>query len=127
MRAGKADDGTKHSEKCRQRLETEMRRENDPMIETSEDKNTEFGADKMRAQEAIDARRAAKAARRGGGEGAGEGSPPEHEDVGAPASSSSGNGSPSGVVGNIVIKDHKKKKAMHDIDENITEIVRGTQ
>ena len=47
---------------------------------------------------------------------------PEH--VGAPASSSSGNGSSPGAVGNIVIADHKKKKDMHDIDKNIAEVIR---
>ena len=135
IRSGKADGGTKHSEKCRQRLETEMRRENDPRIKRAEDKHTELEADKMRAQEAIDARRAAKAAHRGGGgEADGEesrapDSPPET--AGAPASSSSGNGSPSGDVGNIVIADHKKFKEkfkdMHYIDKNIAEIVRDNK
>ena len=66
MRSGKAEVGTKHSEKCRQRLETEMRRESDPIIKRAEDKHTEFEAENMSAQEAIDARRAAEAARRGG-------------------------------------------------------------
>ena len=48
------------------RLEPEMRRESDPRIKRAEDKHIEFEADKMSAQEAIDARRAAEAARRGG-------------------------------------------------------------
>jgi hypothetical protein len=42
MRSGEAEVGTKHSEKCRQRLETEMRRESDPRIKRAEDKHTEF-------------------------------------------------------------------------------------
>ena len=60
---------------------------------------------------------------------------PHPETVGAPASSSSGNGSPSGVVGdiasgpvvNIVITDNKKKTDMHDIDKNIAEGHPGQQ
>ena len=70
MRSGKADDGTKHSEKCRKRIETEMRRESDPRIKRAGDKHTEFEVEKMRAQEAIDARRSAEATRQGGGEDA---------------------------------------------------------
>ena len=42
-----------------------MRREGDPRIKRAEDKHTEFEAEKMQAQEAIDARRAAEATRRG--------------------------------------------------------------
>ena len=44
MRLGKADAGTTYSEKCRQRIETEMRRESDPRIKRAEDKHTEFEA-----------------------------------------------------------------------------------
>jgi hypothetical protein len=33
MRAGKVEDGSKHSEQCRRRIEAEMRRENDPRIQ----------------------------------------------------------------------------------------------
>ena len=61
----KAKKGTKHNEKCRIRVETEMRREPDPRIKAAVDKHTEFEAEKMRTQEAIDARRATEAARRG--------------------------------------------------------------
>ena len=46
-----------------------MGREDDPRIKRAEDKHTEFEAEKMQAQEAIDARRAADATRRGGGGG----------------------------------------------------------
>ena len=52
---------------------------------------------------------------------------PPPENVGAPASSSSGNGSPPGVVGNIVIADHKKKKDIHYIDKNIADIIRNNK
>ena len=67
MRPATAADGTTPSAKCRQRLETEMRRESDPIIKRAEDKHTELEAEQMCAQEAIDARRAAEATRRGGG------------------------------------------------------------
>ena len=63
MRQGEADKGAKHSDKCRQRIETEMRREADPRVKRAEDKHTEFEAEKMQAQEAIDARRATEATR----------------------------------------------------------------
>ncbi len=43
-----------------------MRRESDPRIKRAEDKHTEFEAERMSAQEAINARRAAEASRRGG-------------------------------------------------------------
>ncbi len=68
MRQGNAIKGSKHSEKCRQRIETEMRRENDPRVKRAEDAYTYFEAEKMQAQEAINARRATEATRRGGGE-----------------------------------------------------------
>ena len=70
MRKGETIRGSKHSEKCRQRIETEMRREDDPRVKRAEDAYTEFEAEKMRAQEAIYTRRATEAARRGGGENA---------------------------------------------------------
>ena len=47
-----------------------MRREADPRVKRAEDKHTEYEAEKMQAQEAIDARRAADTTRRGGGEDA---------------------------------------------------------
>ena len=56
MRNGQGEKGTKHNEKCRKRLENEMRRESDPRIKAAEDKHTEFEAEKIQAQEAIDAR-----------------------------------------------------------------------
>ena len=68
MRNGQGEKGTKHNDNCRRRLENEMRRESDPRIQAAEDKHTEFEAEKIKAQEAIDARQAAEAARRGGGE-----------------------------------------------------------
>ena len=83
MRQGEADKGAKHSEKCRQRIETEMRREADPRVKRAEDKHTELEAEQMQAQEAIDARRTAEATRRGGG--GDDDTPPE-----IAASSSSG-------------------------------------
>ena len=52
-----------------------MRREDDPRVKRAEDAYTEFEAEKMQAQEAIDTRRATEAARRGGGESAD--TPPE--------------------------------------------------
>ena len=67
MRQGEPDKGAKHPEQCRKRIESEMRREDDPRIKRAEDKHTEFEAEKMQAQEAIDARRAAEATGRGGG------------------------------------------------------------
>ena len=69
MRAGKAEDGSKHSEACRRRIEAEMRRENDPRIKRAEDKHTHFEEEILRAKEAID-KKAKKAARsrRGGAE-----------------------------------------------------------
>ena len=40
MRNGQAEDGSKHSDKCRRRIENEMRREEDPRTKQSEDKHT---------------------------------------------------------------------------------------
>ena len=54
MRAGKAEDGSKHSEACRKRIEAEMRREHDPRIKRAEDKHTHFEEEVLRAKEAID-------------------------------------------------------------------------
>ena len=68
MRQGNAIKGSKHSERCSQRIEAEMRRENDPRVKRAEDAYTDFEAEKMQAQEAINARRATEATRRGGGE-----------------------------------------------------------
>ena len=70
MRQGEPDTGAKHFEKCRKRIESEMRREADPRVKRAEDKHTDYEAEKMQAQEAIDARRAAEATRRGGGQDA---------------------------------------------------------
>ena len=84
--------GSKHSEKCRQRIETEMRRENDPRVKRAEDAYTDFEAEKMQAQEAIDARRAAEATRRGGGEDD-DNTPPENAETAASSSS--------GAIGHI--------------------------
>ena len=71
MRSGKgAEDGSTHSEKCRQRIETEMRRENDPRVKKAEDKHTEYQEEVMRAKAALDTKtRTAGATRRGGAEG----------------------------------------------------------
>ena len=88
MRSGKGEVGTKHSEKCRNRLENEMRRESDPRIKRAEDKHIEFEAERMSAQEAINARRAAEASRRGGANE--EDTPPE-----------TGTSSSSGAIGHI--------------------------
>ena len=69
MRSGHAEDGSKHSEQCRKRIESEMRREEDPRIKRAEDKHTHFQEEVMQAKKAID-KRAAKAARtRRGGDG----------------------------------------------------------
>ena len=86
MRAGKAEDGSKHSEACRKRIEAEMRREHDPRIKRAEDKHTHFEEEVLRAKEAID-KKAKKAARsrRGGAEAddgdlQGQGQDSEHDD-----------------------------------------------
>ena len=79
MRTGKGEDGANHSEKCRKRLEGEMRRDNDPRIKRSEDTYTEYEEEVLRAQESIDRTRSPDAARRGGGEGAA--GPPVEIDV----------------------------------------------
>ena len=66
MRAGKAEDGYKHSEACRKRIETEMRREHDPRTKRAEDKHIHFEEEVLRAKEAIDkkAKQAARSRRR---------------------------------------------------------------
>ena len=77
MRSGHAEDGSKHSEQCRERIEGEMRREEDPRIKRAEDKHTHFQEEVMQAKTATD-KRAAKAARtRRGGDG--EDIAPEHQ------------------------------------------------
>ena len=50
VRSGKANDGSKHSEKCRIRIEAEMRREADPRVERAESKHTGFQEEVMRAR-----------------------------------------------------------------------------
>ena len=92
MRQGNAIKGSKHSEKCRQRIETEMRRENDHRVKRAEDAHTAFEARKMQAQEAIDARRAAEATRRGGG---------ENDDDSRPENAETAASSSSGAIGHI--------------------------
>ena len=79
MRSGRADDGTKHNEKCRKRIENEMRKVNDPRIKQSEDRYTAYEEDIMRAKDALHAKaQAAVHGRRGGvgvggsGDGAGD-------------------------------------------------------
>ena len=79
MRSGRADDGTKHSEKCRKRIENEMRRVDDPRIKQSEDRYTAYEEEIMRARNALHAKaQAAVHGRRGGvgvggsGDGAGD-------------------------------------------------------
>ncbi len=68
-----------------------MRREDDPRVKRAEDAHRDFEAQKMQAQEAIDARRAAEATRRGGGEN--DDTPPEHAETAASSSS--------GAIGHI--------------------------
>ena len=79
MRSGRADDGTKHNEKCRKRIENEMRTDNGPRIKQSEDRYTAYEEDIMRAKDAFHAKaQAAVHGRRGGvgvggsGDGAGD-------------------------------------------------------
>ena len=67
IRAGQGEDGAKHSEKCRQRLDGEMRRDNDPRINRSEDKYADLEEELLRAQESMNKKRSAEVARRGGG------------------------------------------------------------
>ena len=67
MRAGKAEDGSKHSEACRKRIEAEMRREYGPRMKRAEDKHGHFEEEVRRAKEAID-KKVNKTARSGEGE-----------------------------------------------------------
>jgi hypothetical protein len=117
MRTGKGEDGAKHSEKCRTRLEGEMRREHDPRIKRSEDTYTEYEEEVLRAQESIDRTRSADVARRGGGEEVSEGPPVEidvQQQLDEPSTSSSGTST--GVVGDI-INPKKQKKIMNNPDK----------
>ena len=127
MRSGKGEDGSKHSEKCRKRLEGEMRRGNDPRIKRAEDKYTVFEEEVMRAQESVDRTRSKDAARRGGGKEGDEGPQTEidaqqpaeqQQQLAEPSSSSSGNST--GVVGDINIQE-KQKKITYNPDEEKTE------
>ena len=66
-RSGKANDGSKHSEKCRIGIEVEMRREADPRVERAESKHIEYQEEVLRAREALKEKaHAATAASRGG-------------------------------------------------------------
>ena len=85
IRSGRAEDGSKHSEQCRKRIEAEMRREDDPIIKRAEDKHTYFQEDVMKAQKTIE-KRAAKAARtRRGGDGEDIAPENQNEDVPGPS------------------------------------------
>ena len=72
LRAGRAEDVSKHSEQCRKRIDTEMRRENGPRVQRAEDKHTHFQEYIMKAQEALDKRAAKARLRRGGADADGK-------------------------------------------------------
>ena len=82
-----------------------MRRESDPRIKRAEDKYTEYEAEKMRAQEAIDAQRTTKAVRRGGGE---DDTPPENENDAMRETAAS---SSSGAIGHIRKEEERSRAA----------------
>ena len=88
MRNGQAEDGSKHNEKCRRRIENEMRREGDPRVKQAEDKHTAFQEEMLKAKEAIDRRtRNAARSRRGGDEHNEPNEKPENQDTGLHADS----------------------------------------
>ena len=92
-----------------------MRRESDPIIKRAEDKHTEFEAEKMRAQEAIDARRTTEAVRRGGGDDAD--TPPEKDVMRGAARDSpelrTAASSSSGAIGHITTEEHTNTNATY--------------